>query len=167
MASRYANRNQERVKLEGFDELIQSFEALGDLLPRTRAPLRKSMRASVTLVAREARRKLAEGLRTGRFYWLRNAAGEPRLHRASAPGEAPAPIEKNLAKSIRQSVSRKGWSGKVKTGDPKAHIMEYGSEKQEPRPFLRPALAEKGREIIAELEKGFMGALGTIFRKKR
>lgn len=166
MASRFRKRDQDSVKLEGFDELIAQFEALSELSPRTRAPLRKAMRAGATLVAREARRKLNEGGGTGRFYWVKNKAGAPVLHRASAPGEPPAGILRNLARSIRTAISRKGYSSRVLTGDPKAHVQEYGSVNQEPRPFLRSALAEKKREVMEALEQGFFAALGTIFRRR-
>lgn len=164
MAARFSKRDQVRVELVGFDEVIRSFQALAELNPRTRAPLKKAMRAGATLVAREARAKLTSKGRTGRFYPL---PGTHREYRASAPGEPPAAVEKNLAKSIRTSISRKGFSARILTGDPKAHIQEYGSENQEARPFLRTSLADKARDVLKLLEQGYIAALGTIFRRRR
>lgn len=164
MVARFSKRDGTTVKLEGFDELIGSFGALAQLAPRTRAPLKKAMRSGATLVARDAREKLRSEGRTGRFYPL---PGSDRKYQASAPGEAPAAVKKNLAKSIKTSVSRKGFSARVLTGDPKAHIQEYGSEKQEPRPFLRTALADKARAVFKALEQGYLDAIGTIFRRRR
>lgn len=156
--------NQARVKIEGLDNILKQMDALADLAPSTRAPLKRGMRNATTIVAKYARALLRAPGRTGRLYRIEGRAG---FHQASAPGEPPAKILGNIVRSIGTTLSKKGFSGRVKTGDPKAHIEEYGSVHQEPRPFLRRALADKSHEVLKALEDGLFEGLKQIFRRRR
>jgi hypothetical protein len=70
---------------------------------------------------------------------------------ASAPGEAPAVQTGRLYGSIEvikgQPLSRLIWAR-----DKKAHLLELGTRKMAPRPFLRPALWKNASKLLAFLK---------------
>jgi len=78
---------------------------------------------------------ITTGSRSGRMYGS---------HQASAPGEPPARLSGNLAKSIKiQRVNQ--YATAVRVTEEYAIFLEYGTGKIEPRPFMTVAatLAQK------------------------
>lgn len=67
------------------------------------------------------------------------------IHRASAPGEAPAIDTSNLVNSIQ--VERVNTQSNVYTNEEYAEYLEYGTRKMDPRPFLTPA-ADRARPVF-------------------
>lgn len=120
------------------------------------------------IVHGEAVRLITTGSKTGRVYSRRGVK-----HRASAPGQAPASDTGRLAQAgrvtivsglilARVSFSTKyaralergsaykiGGGGGVDTG---AAQREMGTQTLAPRPFLRPALMNKRREIASVIQ---------------
>jgi HK97 gp10 family phage protein len=70
-------------------------------------------------------------------------------HQASAPGEPPATDTGNFVNQITTEFSMSDVSGVVNFGAKYSAWLEYGTIKMEPRPFARPALANKQSEIEA------------------
>jgi len=66
-----------------------------------------------------------------------------KIHRASAPGEAPAVDTGNLKGTINMEMT--GKTTAIITADPEyARHLEFGTRRMQMRPFMRPA-AEKNR----------------------
>lgn len=90
--------------------------------------------------------------KTGRVYQRRGVE-----HQASAPGEAPASDTGRLVNSITTSYDTQNLVGTVNAGTKYAAYLEYGTAKMEPRPFMRPAVANKQQgiqeDIAAEIKK--------------
>jgi HK97 gp10 family phage protein len=85
--------------------------------------------------------------KTGVIYQRGNVA-----HRASAAGEAPANDTGALVRSFNLSASSDKMVVSVKSGTgvvDYAKHLEYGTDKMEARPFMKPAL-EKSRKYINE-----------------
>lgn len=154
-------KGQARVDISGMDELIKDFQSLGRV---ARTDLRKGMREALKVVQAEAKDLLNQPDHTGRIYEIEKR-GETEDHVASAPGEPPAKLLGLLRKSIQIQVARSGLAGRVRSNDPKAHVQEYGSVKQEPRPYLRKALANKVREVMTILEVAYRRAVLKALRK--
>jgi len=72
--------------------------------------------------------------RTGLEY----SRGKTAVHRASAPGEAPAPDTGQLRASVQVEFERNDTVavGKVVSNLDKAAKLELGTEKMAPRPFM-------------------------------
>lgn len=80
-------------------------------------------------------------------------------HQASAPGEPPASDTGNLVNSITTRYAGE-YSGFVTVGAEYGPYLEYGTQKMEPRPFARIALANVIDVIRAEFTASLRDALG-------
>lgn len=102
-------------------------------------------------VRNEAIRLILETPKTGRMY------GD---HRASAPGEPPASDTGTHVRNIRTDFSDLDrLTGRaVASAEHSAHL-EYGTESMEPRPHMRPALANSRGEINAVIASEIRRAL--------
>lgn len=116
--------------------------------------IEKSLPKQVLRACHAVRNEWVEGLsgdRTGRRY---RVPGTSRFYTASAPGEAPAPRlgAAGLRGSIRVQPRIQGGrvQARVGTGREYAVYLEYGTEKMEPRPSLKPAL-DRARPAIRRI----------------
>lgn len=90
--------------------------------------------------------------KTGRVYRRHSVE-----HQASAPGEAPASDTGRLINSITTEYDFQNMTGTINVGVAYGLFLEYGTKNIDPRPFLRPALANKGPAMEA--------AIATALRK--
>ncbi len=76
------------------------------------------------------------GSRSGRTYYV---PGTKRTYTASAPGQPPAIATSDLFKSIKISVGSEGRDivGIVGTDQKYGPMLEFGTRKMAPRPWLR------------------------------
>lgn len=88
---------------------------------------------------------------------------KPRLHRASAPGEAPARDTGTLANAVGiRQIGNMSWEVYVKQPASKyAAALEFGSPRRRlaPRPYMRPALERVRKPFIAAIERELFGGL--------
>jgi hypothetical protein len=105
---------------------------------------------------REVKRLMRDSPATGRVYPSRTGRG---LHRASAPGEPPAPDTKTLLKAVTFAMGRgpgnewEATAGVTGKAAEYAAALEYGTARILPRPAWRPAFQvaiERGNEILAK-----------------
>lgn len=101
-------------------------------------------------VARRAQRMRNDIVETlsrpgqGRTYRTGNRTAPHRTHQASAPGDPPAVNTGRLRQSITAlKISPGHW--RVGTNVEYAIVLEFGSRRMAPRPFMRPA-ADRERE---------------------
>lgn len=106
-------------------------------------------------VRNEAIRLVQQPPKTGRIYKRRGVQ-----HQASAPGEAPASDTGRLVNSITTSYDAENLSGKVNASTEYAVYLEYGTQKIEPRPFMRPALASKRAQIEIDVTRAIVKEFG-------
>lgn len=92
--------------------------------------------------------KIMTGPKTGRLYRRRSV-----VHQASAPGEPPASDTGRLAKSGRVEFDHNELQGKVIFSTEYAEGLEFGTERVDPRPFLRPSLSENADAVKADIQK--------------
>ena len=100
-------------------------------------------------VQNKTKEKLS-GKRTGRVY---RVPGTKKTYTASAPGEPPAVMTGQLRTSIKyRIVGDMKVTGEVGSKLKKAPMLEFGTKKMKPRPFLRPTFQEelpKIKEILS------------------
>lgn len=84
--------------------------------------------------------------RTGRVYRRGGVT-----HKASAPGEPPAPDTGYLLNSIRTEYDTAELLGRVIFGANYAQHLEYGTVKMARRPYARVALTNKNDAVQADI----------------
>jgi HK97 gp10 family phage protein len=128
------------VKIEGLDKLAAKSQLLAKIAAEE---VSKALYVSGKHVEKEAKQSILEGNKSGRTYKRGNV-----VHRASAPGEAPASDTGRLVNSINTEVS--GLEATVKAGGgivTYAKHLEHGTRHIAARPFMFPAL-EKSKAFI-------------------
>lgn len=124
-----------------------SVEWNGDaILAQVRAAAMRGVVRGTEGVVEEATSLIMDGQKTGRVYRRGGVT-----HQASAPGEAPASDSGRLVQSGRTEYDRKELSGTANWSTAYAAALEFGSENIEPRPYARPALANRKDEIEADI----------------
>jgi len=98
---------------------------------------------------RNATLETLSGSRSGRIYKVPGTGVE---YTASAPGEPPAVQLGDLRKSVKGGIEKEGKDviGFVGSELPKASMLEMGTSKMLPRPWLRPSF-EKSSDKIKEI----------------
>lgn len=91
-------------------------------------------------LVRDGQKKIVSGTKTGRLYRIKGRKG---LHRASAPGEAPA----NITGKLRRSVDREVQGADTlefgyRDSAPYGKFLEDGTAKMEKRPNIIPTVKE-------------------------
>lgn len=134
------------VEVKGLDKLEGATKRIREQVAQE---LAKGMYVSMKRVEGEAKRSIVSGGKTGRLYQRGNV-----LHRASAPGEAPASDTGRLVNSIigdvdRTELRRGVLQGSVTARTLYAKMLEFGTIKIAARPFMHPAF-EKSKRWITE-----------------
>lgn len=130
-------------------------EWFGDsLLDRIKKAAMVGVIDGVESVIEEADSLMNDTPRDGRTYRRRGVE-----HVASSPGYPPAPDTGRLRKSLRSEYNPSGLSGEAIASTEYAESLEYGTAKMAPRPFMRPALANKKDEITKTINDEIAGAL--------
>ena len=123
---------------------------LGAVEARVKSELRDNMAAATLFVEGEATTILSRGGRSG---WLYKRGS--RMHQASAPGEPPASDTGRPQGSLGSEVlvRAKEVVGVIFAGTDYARVLELGTPKLRPRPFLRPAILNNKRTILSLLRR--------------
>jgi hypothetical protein len=162
----HRNANVSKVKLK-----------LKNLSTLTRTAIRKTFYdVGKTLVA-DAKREIDTQPKHGRIYkkyfGVKGRLKRPRLHVASAPGEAPAVITGNLRKSIDFTVGNMSMTFGVDTTRFKVKYGKYleygdlltfsgqGSPNIKPRPFISASYRKNAENI----HRKFINAIDEAMKK--
>jgi HK97 gp10 family phage protein len=121
---------------------------------RARAAVMRGVIKSTEAVRNEAISLILNTEKTGRVYQRHGVK-----HQASAPGEPFASDTGQAVNSLYTTYDFTELTGSVISNDPKFPYLEFGTQKMEPRPSLRPALVNMqptiAATIQAELENEF------------
>lgn len=130
------------VQIEGLDRIDKATQRVRDAVAKEIAI---GLFATAKKIETDAKKGILEGSKSGRLYRRGNV-----LHRASAPGEAPASDTGRLVNSISGNYEATETSAVVKAGGgivKYARMLEFGTSKMGARPFLFPSL-EKNKAWI-------------------
>lgn len=143
-----------------------SFTWNGDNLhSRIRSAMLRGLFIGANIVHEKAVTSILNGQKSGEVYttkFFTMGFGDGRIivpygkrppHRASAPGEAPASDSGRLVASGQVTLDVAKMSANVNFATEYAAILEFGTEdaRNEPRPFLRPALNSSYEEILGAI----------------
>lgn len=113
---------------------------------RARQAVMRAIIRTTENVRNEAISLILNTRKSGRIYRRRGV-----FHQASAPGEPFASDTGRAVGSIQTRYDFETLTGTIVATDPKFPYLEFGTQKMEPRPSLRPALANKGGELAANI----------------
>lgn len=120
------------------------------VLAKVRAATLTGVVRGVETIREEATQLMQNSPRSGRVYGR---------HKASGPGEPPAPDTGNLIRNVQTSVDAQKLTGNVNFGAKYSRALEYGTFKMAPRPFARPAVENKKAAITDDIADEISGAL--------
>jgi HK97 gp10 family phage protein len=149
------------VKVEGLDRLKGKLGVTPKLI---RQEVSKALFVSAKHVEGEAKRSILNGQKSGRLY----KRGKTVFHRASAPGEAPASDTGRLANSINSYLDSTALGSFVVAGRGLAKyapLLEFGTSKIAPRPFLFPALEQSKPFIQKRMNEAVDRAIAEAAKK--
>lgn len=126
-----------------------------DILGKVRHAAMRGVIDGTESVIEEGNSMIMDGQKTGRMYRRRGVE-----HQASAPGEAPASDTGRLVQSARSEYEPADLSGEAIWSTDYAEALEFGTSKMAPRPYARPALANKKDEITA----GINGEIAAVLK---
>lgn len=109
---------------------------------------------AIGIVETEVVRLITTGPKTGRIYKRRSIEHQSSAGAPAGPlgeGESPANDTNRLLGSRRISIDAANLSGLLIFSTDYAWYLEYGTTKMEPRPFARPAIANKHDDIVAAI----------------
>ena len=136
------------IKVEGLEELKLDLSRFTDKMSDDVAEVVQETAAGIEA---GVKLRMQQGPHTGRTYKRRTVA-----HRASAPGEAPAPDTGALMDSIYHQRTGK-YSGVAGSRMAYSAHLEFGTFKMAPRPAWRPELKDASKD--------FNTALDAVLRK--
>lgn len=128
------------------------------LLVALRAAIAPEVLAGGHMVHADAVNSIMTGQKTGRLYRRRDV-----VHQASAPGEPPASDTGTLVQRSTVEWNARELRATVVFRTKYALPLELGTERMEPRPYLRPALARNIDTIMARIN----AAAGRVLRDPR
>lgn len=125
-------------------------------LPEVMRKINSASKDAMAEAVNEVRNKTLEklsGARSGRTYFV---PGTHRTYTASAPGEAPAQATSALRQSVAGETKIEGKEivGRVGTPLDYGRMLEFGTRRMAPRPWLKKAFEEseaKVKEIFMRL----------------
>jgi len=153
------------VQIQGLDKVAAEFDQTPDEVGDA---MREGMVAVAQLIRGNAVKAIQRGAKTGRVYKKYNPN---RVHRASAPGEAPASDLGHLAGSVQAAPGQDSGDGFVILFGSDglsvdliaraeyAGYLEYGTSKMAPRPFMQPtvdAFRDQAGQIIADTMRALL-----------
>lgn len=164
-----------RVEIEGLKGIGQRS---AEIQAAVQKEIKKALYSSAQEVANEAKRSIKGGGKSGRIYthYLFTKNGRIMIgrkrdepHQASAPGEAPATDSGRLVNSIiarMNTVSGEEAFVYIPKSTVKyATLLEFGTSKMAPRPFLFPAFERKKQWIRDRLNEGVRRGIAAASKK--
>lgn len=131
------------IKLKGAAELKK---ALGKI--RFEEAAERAVAETVLSLEQKIKLGYQRGPASGRTYQKYNPR---RLHRASAPGEAPATDTGRLVGSVNSDIG--GLIGSVGSPLAYASYLEFGTQRIAPRPLWVPLVEEEGKLFVQRLQE--------------
>lgn len=148
------------MKLEGVDNVLSLLKSLpAEVVSKRGGPVKASLATGARLLRNEVKKNLVKEISTD------ESTGFLEKNIIASRGKAP-----NSGKGERYLVRVKRRTYPDATGKPVntlkvANIFEYGSEKQQPRPFIRPAFTSKAKDAIALINSDLLKRLDKIVNK--
>lgn len=150
-------KNGVTVKVSGLKSLETKFRQVPEV---TNEASVAGVAACAMIIRNEVLRLLQKGPKTGRLYKRRSV-----MHRASAPGEAPATDTGALVRSVMMDVLEVSLEAIVSVGTIYAKMLEFGTLLMGKRPFMSQAVDNKRDELPGVFTRAAQAVMRQHFRR--
>lgn len=153
------------VKLSGVEGILKTLQSLPpEVVSKRGGPVKLALKKGAMVIREEAAKNIAKMIFQGDDENEKQSTGLLERNIIVSRGKAPAGGngERYLVRVKKvaydgQKIKRRGSIGRRVTTLKTAHLLEYGSQHQPARPWLRPAFASKKQEamntVIEDLNK--------------
>lgn len=152
------------VKLIGMDNVLKLLHELPtEVAAKRGGPVKRALSKGARVVATEVGLNLARsigGLDDDENHSTGLLLESLRVTRGKAPADGKG--ERYLVRFLRKTYVR---NGKPVTTLATAQLKEYGSEKQQAEPFIRPAVMSKGQQAIDVASSSLLADIERLARK--
>jgi HK97 gp10 family phage protein len=151
------------LKLTGLDGVLDLLKSLPpEVVSKRGGPVKSALRKGAQVIRKAELRHLERSLANAPQY------STGHLEKQLVVKRGKQPTGTNGERYI-VTVRRKAYPGRSASGAATAlktaQLLEYGSEKQRPEPWIRPAFAESARAAISTVETELLKALDRVVKK--
>jgi len=153
------------MKMAGLDGVLDALRALPpEIVAKRGGPVRAALRKAAVVIHKEELARLQVALANADDEGKRLSTGLLMKNVIVTRGKKPigSEGERYLVRVRRKSYKRNG--AKVTTHQT-ANLLEYGSSKQKPEPWIRPAFAMKAPAAIQTAQDELVKSINRIAKK--
>lgn len=152
------------VNLTGVDGVLDTLKSLPpEVVSKRGGPVKTALRKAAVVIFKQAKANLQSVTANATEEDKRLSTGFLMQNLVVTRGKQPTTGkgERYLVRVRRKSYPNRKGVTTLKT----AQILEYGSVKQTPEPWIRPAFESKAREAISTAEKELVKAIDRVVKK--
>lgn len=154
------------VDISGLDGVLQMLQQLpAEVVSKRGGPVKLALKKGATVIYKQADINLMLATQGMVADEKQYSTGLLRKNLIVSRGKEPlgSKGERYLVRVRRKSYP--GRKGEVTTTLKTAQILEYGSENQQPEPWIRPAFQSKAEEAIKTISDDLVSRLDKIVKK--
>jgi HK97 gp10 family phage protein len=154
------------VKLTGLDGVLATLKSLPpEIVSKRGGPVRQALRKGAVVILKAEQANLQASLQNEPRYTTGFLLKNLIVTRGKAPTGGNG--ERYLVRVRRKTYAGtgKGTGAKAVTTIQVAQLHEYGTAKQPPEPFIRPAFESKAAEAIRTVERELLRSIDRVVRK--
>lgn len=152
------------MELHGLNGVLETLKSLpAEVVSKRGGPVKSALRKGALVILKQEKLNLQAV--TANTDFMRQSTGLLLKNLIASRGKAPTngKGERYLVRVKRKTYARVG--GKPVTTLKTAHLLEYGSSKQPPEPFIRPAFQAKAAEAIRTVETELVKGIDRVVKK--
>ncbi len=153
------------VDLQGLNGVLETLKSLPpEIVSKRGGPVKSALRKGALVIFKQAKANLEKSVSNASEDGKRYSTGLLLQNLVVTRGKEPIGTkgERYLVRVRRKSYNRKG---KRFTTLASANLLEYGSSKQNPEPWLRPAFASKAMQSISTIERELIKNIDRVVKK--
>lgn len=156
---------QQAVKIEGLDSVLKTLKELGPAAQKNGGPIRAALRKASLIMLDQVRANIRA------LVLEPNEGGLPSqstgLLLSSVRASRKRPPNGQNGERLNIGIKKKAYPGtKGDVSTPQvARLLEYGTAKMRPHPFLRPAFDSRKREVLDSFSRELPNAIVALQKK--
>ena len=159
---------REPFRIEGLEGVLKTLKALPpELVGKNGGPVRVALRKAALIILTEAQANVQGIIDTPNIGGdVAESSGLLKSNIVATRRRMPAGLKgERFAVRVRRKTYPEQGAGKKRTTAQIGALLEQGTERREPMPWMRPAFESKKREAVAVFERELPRAIDRIVKK--